>query len=119
MKNRGNKRKNTVFVLLKIRSEKMEYFSKKLVRSEELEGKIRFVCSYSNSKYEIIEGHIIDIAKTNISFIEPHRVVITIKGKKLLVIYYDKDNMFLYNRTMPIDIKKLDTLLKHIKSEVL
>lgn len=97
----------------------MEYFSRKLVKSEELENKIKFVCSYSSSKYEIIEGHIISIAKTNISFIEPHRIVITIKGKKLLVIYYDKDNMFLYDRRMPIDIKKLDTLLKHIKSEVL
>ena len=97
----------------------MEFFSKKLVRSEELESKIKFICSYSSSKYEIIEGHIISIAKTNISFIEPHRVVITIKGKKLLVIYYDKDNMFLYDRRIPINIKKLDILLKSIKSEVL
>jgi len=97
----------------------MEYFSKKLVRSEELESKIRFICSYSNSKYEIIEGHIIDILKTNISFIEPHRIVITIKSKKLLVIYYDKNNMFLYDRKNTISIKKLDTLLKHIKSGVL
>lgn len=97
----------------------MEYFSQKLVKSEELENKIKFVCSYSSSKYEIIEGHIISIDKTNISFIEPHKIIIKIKGKKLLVIYYDKDNMFLYDRRMPIDIKKLDTLLKHIKSEVL
>ena len=97
----------------------MEYLSKKLVRSEELENKIRFICSYNSSKYEIIEGHIISIVKTNISFIEPHKVVITIKKEKLLVIYYDKDNMFLYDRRMPIDIKKLDTLLKYIKSEVL
>ncbi len=96
----------------------MEYFSQKLVRSEELENKIKFICSYSYSKYEIIEGHIISIAKTNISFIEPHRIVIAIKKYKLLVIYYDKDNMFLYDRRMPINVKKLDTLLKSIKSEV-
>jgi hypothetical protein len=96
----------------------MEYFSEKLVRSEELENKIKFICSYNASKYEIMEGHIINIAKTNVSFIEPHKVIITIKKYKLLVIYYDKDNMFLYDRRMPINIKKLDTLLKHIKSEV-
>jgi hypothetical protein len=97
----------------------MEILSKNLVRSEELENKIKFICSYSSSKYEIKEGHIINIDKTNISFIEPHKIIITIKRKKLLIIYYDKDNMFLYDRRMPIDIKKLDTLLKHIKSEVL
>lgn len=96
----------------------MEYLSEKLVRSEELENKIRFICSYSASKYEVIEGHIINIDRTNISFIEPHRIIITIKNYKLLVIYYDKDNMFLYDRRTQIDIKKLDTLLKHIKSEV-
>lgn len=96
----------------------MEYFSKNLVRSEELENKIKFLCSYNASKYKIIEGHIINIAKTNISFIEPHKVIITIKKNKLLIIYYDKDNMFLYNRKMPINIKKLDILLKHFKSEV-
>lgn len=72
----------------------MEYFSENLVRSNELESKIRFTCSYNASRYVMIEGHIINIEKTNISFIEPHKIIITIKKHKLLVIYYDKDNMF-------------------------
>lgn len=96
----------------------MQILSKKLVRSEELESKIKFTCSYNSSKYEIIEGKIININKTNISFIEPHKVLIETRKRKILVIYYDKDNMFLYNRKYPIDIKKLDMLLNHIKIEV-
>lgn len=96
----------------------MEYFSQKLVRNEELEKRITIICSYNSSKSEVIEGHIISINKTNISFIEPHKVIITIKQYKLLIIYYDKDNMFLYNRRMPIDLKRIEALLKHIKSEV-
>lgn len=96
----------------------MNYFSKKLVRNMKFENRIRLTCSYNNLSCEIVQGRIIRIDKTNVSFIEPHRVIITVKNYKLLVIYYDKDNMFLYDRKMPIDIKKLDTLLKHIKSEV-
>jgi hypothetical protein len=98
----------------------MKYFSKKLVRNENLEKRIKTICSYNYSKCEIIEGHIISIDKTNISFIEPHRIIITIDNRiNLLVIYYDKDNIFLYTRAIQIDLKKLDTLLKKIKSEVL
>lgn len=95
----------------------MEILSKKLNRSDELESKIKFTCSYNSSKYEIKEGQIISIDKTNVSFIEPHKVLIKNKKVKILIIYYDKDNMFLYSRKYPIDIKKLDLLLNHIKSE--
>lgn len=95
----------------------MEYFSQKLVRNEYLEKRIGTICSYNASKMEVIEGHIINIKKTNVSFIEPHKIIITTKEYKLLIIYYDKDNMFLYDRRMPIDIRKFETLLKHIRNE--
>ena len=32
-------------------------------------------------------------------------------SKKIIVIYFDEDNMFLYNRTMQIDMKKLNLIL--------
>ncbi|NLV90650.1 MAG: hypothetical protein GX032_04195 [Tenericutes bacterium] len=97
----------------------MEILSKNLVRNEYLEKRIGTICSYNASKMEVIEGHIINVKKTNVSFIEPHKIIITTKEYKLLIIYYDKDNMFLYNRRMPIDIRKFETLLKHIRNEVL
>lgn len=97
----------------------MNIFSKNLVKSEELEKSIINTCSFNNLKCEFIQGRILSIDCTNISFIEPHRVIIKIKDKKILLVYYDKYNLFLYNRNMPIDIKRLDTLLKAIKSEVL
>lgn len=94
----------------------MEIFSEKFIKSEKLEKRIRTTCSFNNAKCEIRQGRILYIANTNISFIEPHKVDVTIKGKKLILIYFDKDNLFLYNRTMPITIRQLDTLLKTIKS---
>ncbi len=74
------------------------------------------MCSFNNAKCIFTQGKILGVENTNISFIEPHKVDVTIKGKKLILIYFDKDNLFLYNRTMPITIKQLDTLLKAIKS---
>ena len=55
------------------------------------------------------------IDKTNVSFIEPHRVNISVKGKKILLLYFDKDNLFLYDRSMPITIAQLTNLLKVLK----
>ena len=43
---------------------------------------------------------------------------ITIKDKDIILIYFDKENLFLYNRSMPITIKTLDTLLKNIKQNL-
>lgn len=96
----------------------MEIFSEKFIKSEELEKRIRTTCSFNNAKCEFRQGRILYIAGTNISFIEPHKVDVTIKDKKLILIYFDRKNLFLYNRTMPITIKQFDTLLKSIKKEL-
>ena len=97
----------------------MNIFSEKLVQYEDLEKKVEIICSYNNLKCEFIQGRILNVEATNISFIEPHRIIIKIKNEKLLLIYYDKHNLFLYNRYMPLDIKQLDTILKSIKGKVL
>ena len=56
--------------------------------------------------------------KINVSFIELHRFLIKLNGKKILVLYFDEDNMFLYNRKMPIDMKKLNLILDTMKEAV-
>lgn len=118
MKAMENKAISVVFCFTKEGVKNMEYFIKKLVKNEELEKRVKIICSYNSSKCEIIRGHIINVKKTNISFIEPNRIIVAIKKYKLIIIYYDKDNMFLYNRAMPLDYRKLDNLLKHIRKEV-
>lgn len=95
----------------------MNFNYKNLRKDNNFEKRIEITCNMNNAKCEFIQGKIIGIDKTNISIIEPHRVSITIKSKKLLVLYFDKDNLFLYDRTMPITIKKLVMLLKGIKEE--
>ena len=93
----------------------MDIFSKKLVRSKELEKRIEITCSFNNAKCEFEQGRILRIDKTNVSFIEPHRVKVNVKGKQILLLYFDKDNLFLYDRSMPITIEQLSRLLKELK----
>lgn len=98
--------------------EKTRFFTDFLPKDEKFENKIRIICSFNNLKCEFLQGRILTVNNTNVSFIEPHKIEITIKSKKIILLYFNKDNLFLYNRTMPITTKQLDTLLKDIKNKV-
>ena len=89
-----------------------------LRRNEKFEKKIRIACDFHSAKYEFTEGRILNVDKTNISFIEPLRFLIKLNGKKIVILYFDEDNMFLYNRRMPIDMKKLNLILDTMKEVV-
>lgn len=86
-----------------------------LKRNEKFEKKIRIACDFHSAKYEFTRGRILNVDKVNVSFIEPHRFLIKLNGKKIVVLYFDEDNMFLYNRKLPIDIKKLNLILDTMK----
>ena len=48
----------------------------------ELKKKIEFICDFCNTKPKIINGNIRNIEHSNLSYIEPHRVIIKdIMGK--------------------------------------
>ncbi len=96
----------------------MRYEIQDLNKDEKLEKRIVTTCMFNNVKYTIQQGRILKIVNTNMSLIEPHKINITIKGKDIIVIYFNKENMFLYNRSIPLTIKQLDTLIKDIKSKV-
>ncbi len=93
----------------------MEFEIADLNKSDELEKKIMITCSFNHCKCSFRQGRILSIKNTNINFIGPHKVEINYKGKKIVLIYFDKNNLFFYNRTMPIDNKKLDAILKELK----
>ena len=65
----------------------MKIFSKDLVKSLDFEKKINCVWSFNNAKCEFIQGKILTFEGTNISFIEPHRVDISIKDKNIMLLY--------------------------------
>lgn len=47
-----------------------------LRRDEKFERKIRIACDFHCAKYEFMQGRILIVDKTNISFIEPRRFLI-------------------------------------------
>ena len=106
-----------VFVLPQIRGGKMRYLVKNLIKNEELEKKIKIICSFNKEKCIFKQGKIIDIVDSNISFINPHKIIIKVNGYKLLILYYDADNIFLYDRSMQIDLAKVEIVLSKLKEK--
>ena len=43
---------------------------------ESLKKKIEFICDFTNNKPTIINGNIRKVDKTNLIYIEPHRIII-------------------------------------------
>ena len=86
---------------------KEEFSLKKLLKK-----KIEFICDFCNTKPKIINGNIRNIEHTNLSYIEPHRVII--KGITFLVFNYSKI-LYINNLSNSIEIKDLEDYIKKIK----
>lgn len=79
---------------------------------EALKKKLEFVCSFCNSKCEIQKGSIRTIERTNLSYVEPHRIII--KGITFLAFNYSNE-IFVENLSHKIKISDLETFIKPIK----
>ena len=86
--------------------------SKPLEFDYELKKKIEFICDFCNIKPKIINGTIRNIEHTNLSYIEPHRVII--KGITFLVFNYSK-TLYIGNLLNSIEIKDLEDYIKKLK----
>ena len=62
---------------------------KELVIESELKNKIEFICSFCNTTPIIINGNIRKINKTNLNYIEPHRIII--KNNLYLAFNYSSE----------------------------
>ncbi len=85
--------------------------TKELEIESELKKKIEFICDFCNTKPTIINGCIKNIKRTNLSYIEPHRVII--KGITFLVFNYSK-TIYIGNLRNSIEIKDLEGFIKSL-----
>ena len=83
----------------------------KLEIDNELKKKIEFICSFCNTTPTIINGNIRKIEKTNLNYIEPHRIII--KGITFLAFNYSNE-IFIENLSKSIKLSDLETYLKQI-----
>ena len=102
-----------IFCCVKERDDLMVNIIKQEIDIEEaLKKKLEFVCSFCNTKCEIQKGSIRTIERTNLSYVEPHRIII--KGITFLAFNYSNE-IFVENLSHKIKISDLETFIKPIK----
>ena len=79
---------------------------------ESLRKKIEFICDFTNNKPTIINGSIRKIDKTNLTYIEPHRIIIN--NTTFLAFNYSK-TLYIGILSNSTEIKDLEDYIKKIK----
>ncbi len=90
----------------------LEITTKPLQFDLELKKKIEFICDFCNTTPEFKNGSIRNLDLTNISYIEPHRIII--KGVTLLAFNYSKE-LYLESLDKKIELKDLESFIKTLK----
>ncbi len=85
--------------------------TKELEFDKELKKRIEFICNFCNTTPTIINGNIRNIDKTNLSYIEPHRIII--KGITFLAFNYSK-TLFVGNLSNKLELKDLESFIKQL-----
>ncbi len=78
---------------------------------ESLKKKIEFICDFNNTKPTIINGSIRKIDRTNLTYIEPHRIIIN--NITFLAFNYSNE-IFIENLSNKIKLSELEDYLKTI-----
>ena len=74
-----------------------------------LKNKIEFICGFCNTTPIIHNGSVRTIEHTNISYVEPHRIII--KGITYLTFNYEP-NVYIENLSKCISLKDLEEYIK-------
>ena len=82
-----------------------------IVIDETLKKKIEIICEFSNTYPQIINGSIRKIDKTNLTYIEPHRIIIN--NITFLAFNYSNE-IFIENLYNKIKLSELENYLKTI-----
>lgn len=90
---------------------KLKIIKQELQFEECLKQILEFICEFAKVPPTFINGSIRKLEKTNLTYIEPHRVLI--KNITLLVFNYS-NNVYISNLTKKIKLSELEEYLKNI-----
>ena len=76
---------------------------------DSLKKKLEFICDFCKVKYTIINGNVRKIDKTNLTYIEPHRIIIN--NTTFLAFNYSND-IFIENLSNKIKLSQLENYIK-------
>ena len=89
----------------------MKIIKEELQFEENLKQRIKFICEFAKVKPKIINGNIRKIEKTNLTYIEPHRIIA--KNTTFLIFNYSNE-VFIENLSKMIKLSDLENYLKSI-----
>ena len=89
----------------------MKVIKQEIEFEEYLKQRLEFICEFSGVTPTFVNGSIRKIEKTNLSYIEPHRVII--KNTTFLVFNYSND-VYISNLTRKIKLSELEEYLKNL-----
>ena len=78
---------------------------------ESLKGKLEFICEFTKTTPTIINGNVRKIDKTNLTYIEPHRIIL--KGITFLAFNYSK-TLYVGNLSNKLELKDLEIFIKKL-----
>ena len=78
---------------------------------ESLRKKLELICEFAKTTPTIINGNIRKIDRTNLSYIEPHRIII--KGITFLAFNYSK-TIYVGNLSNKLEINELESFIKQL-----
>ena len=89
----------------------MKIIKQEIQFEESLKQRLEFICEFAKVTPTFINGSIRKLDKTNLTYIEPHRVII--KNITFLVFNYSND-VYISNLTKKIKLSELEEYLKNI-----
>ena len=92
----------------------MNIIKQELRFDESLKQRLKFICEFAKVKPIFINGSIRKIDKTNLTYIEPHKIIIN--SLTLLDFNYSND-VYISNLSKKIKISELETYLKSLKTK--
>ena len=82
-----------------------------VVIEESLKKKLELICEFSNTTLKIVNGSIRKIDRTNLTYVEPHRIIIN--DITFLAFNYSK-TLYVGNLSNEVEIKNLETFIKQL-----
>ena len=89
----------------------MKIIKQEIQFEESLKQRLEFICEFSKVNPTFVNGSIRKLDKTNLSYIEPHKVIVN--NTTLLVFNYSND-VYISNLSKKIKLSELETYLKNI-----
>lgn len=89
----------------------MNIIKQEIQFEESLKQRLEFICEFSNVTPTFINGSIRKLERTNLSYVEPHRVIV--KNTTFLVFNYSND-VYISNLARKIKLSELEEYLKSI-----